>query len=79
MVSPSSFSSSSGPPAAILSWRFRSESRRARAVISWTGRSTRPAVHQPTTTAPKAMTARARQDHISICSPAARLTSSLSR
>ncbi len=76
-VSPSSFSSSSGPPAAIRSCRVCSDSSRAFAVMAWTGRSTRPAVHQPTATAQPVMTSRAATDQYSSSRLAASLTSSV--
>ncbi len=76
-VSPSSFSSSSGPLDAIRSCRVCSESRRAFAVIAWTGRSTRPAVHQPTPTAHPVMTSRAAADQYRSSLLAASLTSSV--
>lgn len=46
-VSANSFSSSCGPPRLIRSCNVCSERRRAASVIRCTGRSTRPATHQP--------------------------------
>ncbi|CAM5711363.1 hypothetical protein SCALM49S_03048 [Streptomyces californicus] len=77
-VSPSSFSSSSGPLDAMRWCRVRSERRRAFAVIAWTGRSTRPAIHQPTPTAPAVITSSAAKDQFMSCLPAASVTWSVS-
>lgn len=77
-VSPSSFSSSSGPLEAIRSCSVRSESLRALAVIACTGRSTRPAIHHPTPTAPAVITRSAATDQYMCCLLAASLTWSVS-
>lgn len=77
-MSPSAFSSSSGPVDPIRSWRLCSDSIRAFAVIAWTGRSTRPAVHQPTPTAHSAITTSAPTDQNISSSEAASLTLSVS-
>lgn len=76
-VSPSSLSSSSGPVGAMRSCRVCAESRRAFSVMSWMGRSTRPAVHQPTATAQPVITSRAAIDQYRSCCPAALLTLSV--
>ena len=55
MVSPRSFSSSPGPGTASRWCRLSSEIARAAAVISRSGRSTRPATSQPSATEAMAM------------------------
>ena len=64
-MSPSSFSSSSGPVSASRSWRFSSEIWRVAAVIVRSGRSARPAISQPSRTAPRAMIPSASIDTVS--------------
>ena len=65
MVSPSSFSSSSGPCTASRSCRLSSEIRWAAAVIWRTGLSARPATSQPSPTEITVMIASAISDEIS--------------
>ena len=62
MVSARSFSSSPGPGMASRSSRLSAEIRRVAAVITRSGRSTRPATTQPTTTDSAAITPSAISD-----------------
>ena len=62
IVSPSSFSSSSGPTSASRSCRFSSEICRVAALIVRSGRRTRPAISQPNPTETTNMMARTRVD-----------------
>src|SRR6266699_2245812 len=61
-VSASSLNSSSGPASARRSYRLVAEIRRAVAVMARTGRSTRPAITQPSANASTAMTPSAMPD-----------------
>jgi hypothetical protein len=67
MVSARSFSSSSGPATASRWCRFSSEICRVVAVIVRSGRSTRPAISQPSAMETASMTASATPERMSSC------------